>query len=472
MICNELLTFLLRSINMIAFNNTSWQIGNQQVLHDISLQVNDAEHLAITGPLASGKSTLLKAIAGKIQPVSGRTSFALHGNSIDRHAWYTHTALVQFDQKSRHFNSANHYYQQRFESLEDHVSKSPTLEFYFRDLLGTSWSNHIDLDLFSLRDLLNRKLIELSSGQQKKLAITLALAKQPDVLLLDDPYMGMDTLSRNELNSILPDLNLQVVITGRSSDLPEAITHRIQLPGPGYPDCGSPVPLGNNYTFPEILFMDKVSVHYGSEPVLRDISLSLSVGEHIAVTGPNGSGKSTLLSLIYADHPQAYTNNIRLFGLQRGTGESIWDIKRKIGFTSAELHLYFRKTLTAQDVIGTGYFDALTITTRLSGKQIRRIQELASFMGIEDLERPFGSLSTGQQRTLLFVRAIIDERPLILLDEPYQGLDNDTIARANTMLESLYGNASSALLFISHYANEIPAFITQRRTLINGVLDA
>src|SRR5207245_350620 len=135
-------------------------------------------------------------------------------------------------------------------------------------------------------------------------------------------------------------------------------------------------------------------------------------------------------SLLCGDHPQAYSNDIRLFGRKRGTGESIWDIKRRIGLLSPELHLYFTEPLSAAQVAATGFFDilALRLTTRTHDAVIAELFEHFGLTALAD--RLFSRLSTGEQRLVLLVRALVKEPPLLILDEPFQGLDVETIERA------------------------------------------
>src|SRR5439155_10864494 len=158
-------------------------------------------------------------------------------------------------------------------------------------------------------------------------------------------------------------------------------------------------------------------------PVLHDVSWTVRTGERWAVLGPNGSGKSTLLSLICADHPQAYSNEIWLFGRKRGSGESIWEIKRHIGLVSPELHLYFSEPLSAAETAATGFFDVVTYrpTTPEQDQRVRSLFEQFEIASLAD--RPFASLSTGEQRLVLLLRALVKDPPLLVLDEPFQGLD-------------------------------------------------
>src|SRR5207253_9909564 len=179
---------------------------------------------------------------------------------------------------------------------------------------------------------------------------------------------------------------------------------------------------------------------------------------------PNGSGKSTLLSLLCGDHPQAYCNDIRLFGRQRGSGESIWEIKRNIGLISPELHLYFTEPLTAVRAATTGFFDVLTARPTTPA-QDATVHELFDHFGILALaDRPFARLSTGEQRLVLLIRALVKAPPLLVLDEPFQALDADMIRRARAYLDTRL-RPEQTLLFVTHYAGEIPRTVNRRLRL-------
>jgi molybdate transport system ATP-binding protein len=184
--------------------------------------------------------------------------------------------------------------------------------------------------------------------------------------------------------------------------------------------------------------------------------------------GPNGSGKSTILSLINADHPQAYANDIWLFDQPRGSGESIWDVKRRIGFVSPELHLYFKQRMTCLEVAATGYFDALYINTQLTDFQIYNVHKHFDFLQISHLlHESFQAVSSGEQRLVLLIRSLIKQPQVIIWDEPYQALDEEHI-RLSAHLLRYYCTDSTTLLFVSHYLHEIPDFVNNRLFLEKG----
>jgi molybdate transport system ATP-binding protein len=216
-----------------------------------------------------------------------------------------------------------------------------------------------------------------------------------------------------------------------------------------------------------IIELRDVTVRYGERNALQGVTWTVRAGERWAVLGPNGSGKTTLLSLLCGDHPQAYSNEVRFFGRQRGSGDTIWEVKRQVGLLSPELHLYFTEPLTAAEVAATGFHDVLAYR-RISAEQERIIAELFGEFGIADLcGLLFARLSMGEQRLVLLVRALVKKPPLLILDEPFQGLDEETVARAREWLDQ-HLTAEQTLLFVSHVAEEIPRTVTRRLRLAAG----
>jgi molybdate transport system ATP-binding protein len=185
------------------------------------------------------------------------------------------------------------------------------------------------------------------------------------------------------------------------------------------------------------------------------------------VLGPNGSGKTTLLSLVCGDHPQAYANDVRLFGRRRGTGESIWEVKRRIGLVSPELHLYFTEPLTAERTAATGFFDGVTDRPTTPDQDAAVGRLFAEFRLSDVAGRPFARLSTGQQRLVLLVRALVKVPELLILDEPFQGLDRPAIEYARGWLD---GNlrTDQTLVFVSHHPDEVPRTVTRALRLDGG----
>lgn len=264
------------------------------------------------------------------------------------------------------------FYQQRFNNFAN--EELPLV----RDMLNLDSISEENLRVFRafrLFDLMDRKFIHLSSGELRKLLIIKSL--------LDNPFIGLDEASRELLNEtfgvLLSRGSIQLLfLAPLVEDLPTCLTHILEIKEGKicYPSLGSPAKLTTSGVPPainwdeftlehrgfqgdEMVSMTSIDITYGERIIQKDINWTIKKDENWALLEPNGSGKSTLLSYIFADNPMAYTKDIRLFGRKRGTGESIWDIKRRIGFTSSEMHLYYRKNVDCLTVVASGFFNSI-----------------------------------------------------------------------------------------------------------------
>jgi molybdate transport system ATP-binding protein len=215
--------------------------------------------------------------------------------------------------------------------------------------------------------------------------------------------------------------------------------------------------------------MQNVQVQYDGKKILDGINWEIVRGACWGLTGHNGAGKSTLLSLITADNPQAYANDIFLFDRKRGSGESIWEIKQKIGYLSPELQLYFDPAATAFSALASGLFDTIGLFRRLSSEQEQYVNEWLQFLDCEVYaDRRLSSLPAGLQRMILLGRAMIKTPPLLILDEPCQGLDGAQTAYTLDMIDRYCVQFGASLIFVSHYRDEFPACIGQTLQLQKG----
>jgi molybdate transport system ATP-binding protein len=204
----------------------------------------------------------------------------------------------------------------------------------------------------------------------------------------------------------------------------------------------------------------KVTVRYGKSVILREINWTIRAGESWALLGPNGSGKTTLLSMILGDNPQVYTNDVVVFGQKRGSGESVWDIKKHIGWVSPELHLHFNDSVSCFEVVGSGFFDTVGLFEPLSGHQRGAVRSwLARFQLLEYSDRPLSSLSAGLQRMVLLTRALVKKPRLLILDEPCQGLDPAHRRLFVRTVDGLIRAGTATVAYVTHRQDEIPASI-------------
>jgi molybdate transport system ATP-binding protein len=220
-----------------------------------------------------------------------------------------------------------------------------------------------------------------------------------------------------------------------------------------------------------LIELRNVTVRYGASTILQDINWTVRKGESWALLGPNGSGKTTLLSLIQGDNPQAYQNHVTVFGNQRGCGESIWDLKRRIGCVSPELHLHFNQEATCLEVATSGFFESNGLFESPAPRQLRAAQGwLARFQMLRFAGTPLWALSVGRQRMALLARALVKHPRLMLLDEPCQGLDAQHRRLFISTVDRLIRRGISTVVYVTHREEEIPPSIFRVARLNQGRL--
>ena len=449
-------------------------LGGRLLLNNINLTMNAGEQWAIVGNSGSGKTTLAKALAGQIF-YRGEISI------VDSDGSPVEPRIVLIDQQHQFKNKSNvsnFYYQQRFNSAdaEDTHDLATELDYHAESNLD-HW-----IKLFGLTDLLERPLIQLSNGENKRLQLVKAMKKNPDLLIMDNPFIGLDSKSRNTLEDALSELctlGKQIILISSIDKLPDAISHvailekgEIQSTQTHHAykkrtikteSCTIDLP---NYTTKEpsendhamIIEMRNVNIAYNNTCILSNINWTVRKGERWCVAGHNGSGKSTLLSLINADNPQAYANEIYLFGRKRGSGESIWDIKKNIGFVSPELHMFFEKGITVFEAVASGLYDTIGLFRYVPAADREVVEDWLKAMGIEMLkEKIMHQLSLGEQRTVMLARALVKTPALLILDEPCQGLDKQQTERFKSILDALAAKTNVTMIYVSHYAEDVPS---------------
>jgi len=236
------------------------------------------------------------------------------------------------------------------------------------------------------------------------------------------------------------------------------------VPLPAAPDAGSPESCAG-----PLVELEDVHAHYGEHEVLDGVSLRLDPGEHLCIAGPNGCGKSTLLALICGDNPRAYGQQVKLFGRLRGSGESIWEIKRRFGIVSNQLHLSYPARTRAFDVVASGFFDTLGLYDTCGPRQAQLVREWLAVLGLSARagER-FDALSFGEQRMMLVARAMVKNPPILILDEPCSGLDEANRRRVLDLIDRIGHESRTQMLYVSHETEEMPACITRRLEFRRG----
>jgi molybdate transport system ATP-binding protein len=462
---------------------TAVRPGGEPVVRDLTWTIRDGETWAIVGPTGAGKTSLAEVLLGRHRVTDGTIAWPMFDHSWPADAF----RLVSFREQSHLFSPARHYYQQRFNFVEP--QDDLTLEQYLR--AGASTDECVQTaGRLGLTDLLPCSFIALSTGQMRRARIAKALITHPKLLILDDPFLGLDATGRDEVAGLLGRLvrdGMRIILITRPGPVPDCVTHVLELDrltasslGPRRVDEGDGAALGTAAELlpllarqaprppgPPVVELRNVTVAYGDRIALRDVSWTVRAGERWAVVGPNGSGKTTLLSLLCGDHPQAYANDVQLFGRRRGSGESIWDVKRSVGLVSSELHFYYAEPLTAAQVAATGFRDVLAYRPPTLDEGAA-VVDLFEQYGIAPLAgRRFDRLSTGEQRLVLLVRALVKQPPLMILDEPFQGLDRAKTERARDWLDARL-RPEQTLIVVTHDAAEIPRTVSHELRLDDG----
>src|SRR3989338_5190965 len=470
-----------KNSSFISLKGVTIRAHEHTLFENLDWEIKSGEQWAVIGPNGSGRSSLMLVIAGTL-PISGgeikRSTEDIEYVSFDTqrkllphetfvqdrwNAGLRESGLTVSDLLSEErINQSN-----RFELTKN--KKDPTFAARRKKVINQ----------MGLKPLLKETLIELSNGERRKTVIARALLKKPELLILDNPYEGLDEGFRKKLTKILNSLiraNKRLIVVGTERDeIPAGITHVILIKEGGKVELGprkemmkklsaatlgklpKKIPKTKEKPGAVIIEMKKVNVSYdgpsprrsglrpreGGKKILRNVNWTVREHERWALFGPNGAGKTTLLSLILADNPQAYANDIWLFGKKRGSGESIWEIKRNIGWVSPELQLYHPLGMTCLDVVCSGWFDSIGLYRQADDDQreiaLACLQEFGVANAAGEL---FSNISEGEQRLTLLARAMAKHR--------------DSVLEAIDSIEK----ATTTMIYVTHRADELPRSIT------------
>ncbi len=469
----------------------------RRMAQPVDLCFADGEQVAIVGDNASGKSRLVDIITGKYPLLQNEVVYDF---TPSPHRMVCENIRYITFRDSYGESDGMYYYQQRW-NQHDIDEQTPTVGELLQEAYATLAQPDEELRdtlycMFHLDEMLDRHIISLSSGELRKFQLTKHLLSRPRVLIVDNPFIGLDAQTRDRLKELLATLAretkiLIILVLSKTDEIPEFITHVLPVEGlvvgektrrEDYVCAALPRPalphdmrqwilhlpakdLAQVPFYPghggEILKFNGVSLRYGSRTILRDVEWTVNEGERWALSGENGAGKSALLSLVCADNPQGYACDFELFGHKRGTGESIWQIKRHIGYVSPEMHRAYLKDLPALHIVASGLNDTVGLYCKLKDEQRDICLQWMAVFGIEHLaERTFLQLSSGEQRLCLLARAFVKDPELLILDEPLHGLDNANRARVKAIIEAFCERKNKTLVFVTHYRDELPQCIT------------
>lgn len=452
----------------------------------IDFVLNEGEQLAIVGPNGSGKTMLVNTIIGRYPLMMNEVHYDF--DDENRRMVCENIHYIAF-RDSYGDHDPNYYYQQRWHSQD--VELSPTVRKQFE--LGVNVENMALRESlfrdFSIDALMDKLLVMLSSGELRRLQIVKALMTSPRVLIMDNPFIGLDAEMRHQLYELLKQLiserGLQLILVlSREDEIPDFITHVVPVYNkvvggkiekslfPVTTDVSSNIGgvasggVDSSDGKDVIIELRNVTLRYGERVIFENLNWTVCRGERWALHGRNGSGKSALLSLICADNPQSYACDISLFGQRRGKGESIWDIKRRIGYVSPEMHRAYLKDLPSIEIVASGLHDSIGLYKRPRPEQMEVCKEWMQVFGIEELaERTFLTLSSGEQRLVLLARAFVKDPELLILDEPLHGLDTQRRERVRGIIDQFCIRPEKTLIMVTHYPEELPSCITHHKKL-------
>ena len=501
---------------LISMHDITVQVGTQAWFAHTTWTIERHQSWAMVGETGSGKTTLMKALCRKLPLTGGQIHFYFDESHEPKGRSFfkpKEILILSTETHQEFLRPYAEYHQARWQSFE--ADAAPTVASLFAAQPGEPSRFAEMIRLLQLEPLLDRRILNLSHGESRKVLIARLWLDHPRLIILDDPYTGLDQESRAHLSQAIAAMLQQqepqlLFISSRPAEIPAGIKQVVwvkdhQLAAQGDrktvlgliqagaaaspPSAGQPQfqktsafetgvarytqALAHNSALrsAEFIRMKAVSVCYGETQVLKDVSWTVRQGERWVLLGRNGAGKTTLLSLILGDNPQAYPNEIDLFGRRRGSGESIWEIKRNIGWISPELQIYYPKTAACQDVVRSGFFDSAGLYQPCSPEQKIAAADWMTAFGLENLaDLPFSSLSAGQQRQALLARALVKNPPLLVLDEPCQGLDEVHRRFFVDLLDHLCAHAPVTLIYVTHYPEEIPRAITHHLKLDRGIV--
>ncbi len=492
--------------SLIELKHLSCTFAGKNILDDLSMRIEKASLAVVCGLSGSGKTVLAKIIGGKLEPANGDIQYA--ANVRENTGW------VSQQHDFRELVEGGTYYQQRYDNTFGR--DLPKVGCFFKEELNDDHFFREILSVLRIEELKDKLFLELSNGESKRVQLALTLLRKPVLLILDNPFVGLDKETRAILHGIIKLLTqrgVSILLLCGMTDLPDRADQYYFLEGgklhrkasgeellkevnvqvgetSRFNDIKSVFAVGSEhsgeqYGFVNAVEMEGVRVRYGDKVILQDINWIVKKGECWALTGPNGSGKSTLLSLINGDNPKAYTNRVRVFDKQRGSGESIWELKSKIGYVSPELHLFFQRSpsfteslvsterrsapglkkllFTCLDCVTSGFNEQIGWSGAATAHQKKLAMQWMEAFQIPDLkDQPFSMVSLGVQRVVLLARALVKNPPLLILDEPCQGLDEIQIERFRQIVDMVCTSFGKTLIYVAHYDQHIPSCVTRR----------
>jgi len=443
-------------------------------LHDHNWELLPGSTWFFYGPNGSGKTSAIECIKSQmtIERKIAIVSFEEQESIIEREKYFDDSEFSEggFDQGStcKEFIKCH----ARGDSAAELLTQSDEFNQRFQQLCKRA----------NLESVLHTGLRLISTGEFRKACLVRAILQNPAILILDEPLEGLDELSKLAFIAIVEKIITDIHSSTQTKKVtyPEALIWASGRMDHKLPSINNilnfyqnrtrlvqdtdialsalnPFVQTCNETADPLITMENVTVSWDSKIVLKNLSWQLFTGDHTLVHGPNGSGKSTLLNLISGDCPQVYCNNICIFGTRRGSGESIWDIKARIGMVSTSLHHAYTRLGDTKipAVLVSGFHDSIGLYQAALASELEQAFLWLEILGlIAKREQCFHELSYGEQRALLVARAAIKKAPLLLLDEPCHNLDDDQHELVLHAAEHIANTGTSTVLYVTHNKDE------------------
>jgi molybdate transport system ATP-binding protein len=468
--------------NSISLKKATVTFDERFTLTDIDWDITSNQHWVITGTNGSGKSALAAVFAGVGDIESGSIS-----------GLPKRVGLVSFEAQAELI--AKELKKDDADIMDVISLGTPVHEMIFDRCQDPELAQKL-VEKFGLSKLLDRAFRKLSTGETRKVMLIRALSSKPDLLILDEPFDGLDVdtlaMLQEHLASIINTVPM-IMVLNRFDEIPDFITHVAYMDKDGSDRNGSnrgtltlTIDRQDKAAFNELyqllhlkttdlnvpeadpanklpeldpsqplVKLKQATIKYGDTIIVDKLDWTIEQGQHWQLSGPNGSGKTCVLSLITGDHPQCYTNDISVFGFQRGNGESIWQIKQFIGYVSTALQWEYRVSTSCKNVIISGFYDSIGMYSKSSDNQKKIADQWLALLGMTDrADQPFNKLSYGDQRLLLIARAMVKHPPLLILDEPCLGLDDMNRQLILALIEKICEGKETTVLYVNHHAED------------------
>ena len=456
----------------IILDNLSVDFDEHFQLQHLNWEVQSGQHWVISGGNGAGKSALIAALTGTGNIISGQ----LQGlpERIGVVSFAAQEALIN---QERQKDDAD---------ILDVISiGTPVRNIIFDDCLDPQTAQKM-ITKFALDYLLDRAFRKLSTGESRKVMLVRALSCKPQLLLLDEPFEGLDIDTFALLQDYLQELALQVpmiMVLNRFDEIPAFITHiaymeqgqllhqidkqdteaynnlyqllHLKTTELSVPACDPLSSIPKLDPSQPLVRLTDLTIKYDEFVLIDKLNWTIEPNQHWQLSGPNGAGKTAVLSIITGDHPQCYNNDILVFGFQRGQGESIWQIKQFIGYVSTALQWEYRVQISLRNVIISGFYDSIGLYSKASDRQKSIADQWLALLGMSDrADQPFQKLSYGDPRLLLIARAMVKHPPLLILDEPCLGLDDINRQLVLALIEKICAGSETAVIYVNHHTQD------------------